>query len=282
MNRDEMLAAPRGAETRLGRPRHRRRRDRARASPSTRRRAATARCCSSRHDFAKGTSSRSTKLVHGGVRYLEQGNFSLVIEALRERGLLYRNAPHLVHNLAFVVPRYHWWEGPFYGIGLKLYDVLAGKLNLAPSRVLDREETIARDPERRAARTCVGGIDVPRRPVRRRAPGDHPRARPPPTTAPCCSTTCAVAGLAQRRDGLRRGRGARDAETGALRRDPRERRRQRDRHLLRRRAPARRSRRRAADRAEPGHPPRARRARSSPAHDAPSWCRRPTTAACCS
>src|SRR5882672_10223371 len=64
------------------------------------------------HDFAKGTSSRSTKLVHGGVRYLKQLNFSLVTEALRERGLLYRNAPHLVANLGFVVPRYRWWQGP--------------------------------------------------------------------------------------------------------------------------------------------------------------------------
>src|SRR6266850_1297990 len=98
------------------------------------------------HDFAKGTSSRSTKLVHGGVRYLEQLNFSLVTEALRERGLLYRNAPHLVSNLGFVVPRYRWWQGPFYGIGLKLYDALAGDLSLAPSRGLDREATIAAIP----------------------------------------------------------------------------------------------------------------------------------------
>jgi glycerol-3-phosphate dehydrogenase len=97
-------------------------------------------------DFAKATSSRSTKLVHGGVRYLKQGNVSLVLEALRERGLLCRNAPHLVHDLAFVVPRYRWWEGPFYGIGFKLYDRLAGKLNIAPSRQLNREETIARIP----------------------------------------------------------------------------------------------------------------------------------------
>src|SRR5881628_3231920 len=67
------------------------------------------------HDFAKGTSSRSTKLVHGGVRYLKQGNVGLVLEALRERGRLLKNAPHLVHNLSFVVPRYDWWEGPFYG-----------------------------------------------------------------------------------------------------------------------------------------------------------------------
>jgi glycerol-3-phosphate dehydrogenase len=78
-------------------------------------------------DFGKGTSSRSTKLVHGGVRYLQQGNLSLVIEALKERGLLFQNAPHLVHDLPFVVPNYLWWEAPFYGIGLKVYDLLAGK-----------------------------------------------------------------------------------------------------------------------------------------------------------
>src|SRR5215831_19258817 len=64
-------------------------------------------------DFGKGTSSRSTKLVHGGVRYLEQGNISLVMEALKERGLLRQNAPHLVHDLAFIVPSYTWWESPF-------------------------------------------------------------------------------------------------------------------------------------------------------------------------
>lgn len=97
-------------------------------------------------DLAKGTSSRSTKLVHGGVRYLQQGNIALVLEALRERGLLCRNAPHLVHPLAFIVPRYRWWEGPFYGVGLKVYDVLAQSLNLAPSRVLDYVETIQRIP----------------------------------------------------------------------------------------------------------------------------------------
>ena len=92
-------------------------------------------------DFAQGTSSRSTKLIHGGVRYLQQGNLSLVLEALRERGLLIRNAPHLVHNQSFVVPLYDWWEGPFYGIGLKLYDILAGRLGLGPSRLLTRQET---------------------------------------------------------------------------------------------------------------------------------------------
>src|SRR5688572_26759785 len=78
-------------------------------------------------DFGKGTSSRSTKLAHGGVRYLQQGNISLVLEALRERGLMLQNAPHLVHNLAFVVPNYAWWEGGFYGFGLKVYDLMAGR-----------------------------------------------------------------------------------------------------------------------------------------------------------
>jgi glycerol-3-phosphate dehydrogenase len=97
-------------------------------------------------DFAKGTSSRSTKLVHGGVRYLKQGNISLVLEALRERGLMCENAPHLVHHLSFIVPIYTWWEGPFYGIGMKIYDRLAGKLGLSPSEVLSREETLRRIP----------------------------------------------------------------------------------------------------------------------------------------
>ncbi|MSR28384.1 MAG: glycerol-3-phosphate dehydrogenase/oxidase [Phycisphaerales bacterium] len=103
-------------------------------------------CLVEAHDFAKGTSSRSTKLVHGGVRYLEQLDIALVMEALHERGLMHQNAPHLVHDLAFVVPRYTWWEGPFYGAGLKLYDILAGKRNLAPSRSLSVEETIVAIP----------------------------------------------------------------------------------------------------------------------------------------
>jgi glycerol-3-phosphate dehydrogenase len=98
------------------------------------------------HDFGKGTSSRSTKLVHGGVRYLEQGNVSLVMEALKERGLLRQNAPHLVHDLAFVVPNYEWWEAPFYGIGLKVYNVLAGKYGFGASEILSREETLGRLP----------------------------------------------------------------------------------------------------------------------------------------
>jgi glycerol-3-phosphate dehydrogenase len=98
------------------------------------------------HDFGKGTSSRSTKLVHGGVRYLEQGNLSLVMEALRERGLLLENAPHLVRNLGFVVPTYDWWESPFYGVGLKIYNMLAGKYGFGASRILSKEETLERLP----------------------------------------------------------------------------------------------------------------------------------------
>ncbi len=98
------------------------------------------------HDFGKGTSSRSTKLVHGGVRYLEQGNVPLVMSALKERGLLRQNAPHLVHDLAFVVPNYSWWEAPFYGIGLKLYDLLAGKYGFGASKLLSKEETLERLP----------------------------------------------------------------------------------------------------------------------------------------
>lgn len=98
------------------------------------------------HDFGKGTSSRSTKLVHGGVRYLEQGNIPLVMSALKERGLLRQNAPHLVHDLAFVVPNYSWWEAPFYGIGLKLYDLLAGKYGFGASKLLTKEETLERLP----------------------------------------------------------------------------------------------------------------------------------------
>jgi glycerol-3-phosphate dehydrogenase len=99
-----------------------------------------------REDFGKGTSSRATKLVHGGVRYLEQGNISLVMESLKERGLLLRNAPHLVHDLPFVVPNYSWWEVPFYGIGMKVYDLLATKYSFGKSRILSLEETLERLP----------------------------------------------------------------------------------------------------------------------------------------
>jgi glycerol-3-phosphate dehydrogenase len=103
-------------------------------------------CLVEQSDFGKGTSSRSTKLVHGGVRYLQQGNVSLVMEALKERGILRQNAPHLVHDLAFVVPNYSWWEAPFYGIGMKVYDLLAFRYGFAGSRHLSKEEVLARIP----------------------------------------------------------------------------------------------------------------------------------------
>ena len=103
-------------------------------------------CLVEQSDFGKGTSSRSTKLIHGGVRYLQQGNISLVMEALEERGLLRQNAPHLVHDLAFVVPNYDWWEAPFYGIGMKVYDMLAGEYGFGKSRLLTKEDTLERIP----------------------------------------------------------------------------------------------------------------------------------------
>ncbi|GGK17224.1 glycerol-3-phosphate dehydrogenase [Deinococcus malanensis] len=108
-------------------------------------------------DYAKGTSSRSTKLVHGGVRYLAQGNISLVREALHERGLMRRNAPHLVRDQAFVVAAYTWWSAPFYGAGLKLYDLLAGKLGLGRSRYVTASEALRRIPTLRRP-ALKGGI----------------------------------------------------------------------------------------------------------------------------
>lgn len=91
------------------------------------------------NDFAKGTSSRSTKLVHGGVRYLAQGNISLVLEALRERGRMKSNAPHLVQDQAFVIPCYSYWCVPFYTIGLTLYDLMAGRWGIGRSVPLSKK-----------------------------------------------------------------------------------------------------------------------------------------------
>lgn len=90
-------------------------------------------------DFAKGTSSRSTKLVHGGVRYLAQGNIKLVMEALRERGLLLKNAPHISFSSSFIIPAYKWWEKMYYGIGLKIYDLMSGKLSLGNTKIISRK-----------------------------------------------------------------------------------------------------------------------------------------------
>ncbi|MGB7068825.1 MAG: glycerol-3-phosphate dehydrogenase/oxidase [Pyrinomonadaceae bacterium] len=94
-----------------------------------------------RDDFGKGTSSRSTKLIHGGVRYLAQGRISLVREALKERGILRRNAPHIIHKQAFIVPCYSFWQKAFYGAGLKIYDLLSGKYSFGKSQILSKSET---------------------------------------------------------------------------------------------------------------------------------------------
>ncbi|MES2939304.1 MAG: glycerol-3-phosphate dehydrogenase/oxidase [Pseudomonadota bacterium] len=102
------------------------------------------------HDFAKGTSSRATKLVHGGVRYLAQGDIGLVREALHERATLLRNAPHLAQPLAFVMPSYKFWETPFYGIGLKMYDALAGRAGLGATEFLSRNQVLDCLPAARA------------------------------------------------------------------------------------------------------------------------------------
>ncbi len=95
-----------------------------------------------KYDFGKGTSSRSTKLIHGGVRYLQNGDITLVIESLKERGILKRNAPHLVRDLSFVIPSYDWWSNPFYGIGMKIYDMMAGNLGLGKSIMISKDETL--------------------------------------------------------------------------------------------------------------------------------------------
>ena len=100
-----------------------------------------------KYDFAKGTSSRATKLVHGGVRYLAQGNIRLVREALLERGRLLQNAPHVCHTVSFVVPSYKWWQKWYYGIGLRLYEFLSGKLSLGKTKLLSRKEALQYLPD---------------------------------------------------------------------------------------------------------------------------------------
>ncbi len=109
------------------------------------------------NDFGKGTSSRSTKLVHGGVRYLAQGNLSLVREALKERGVLLKNAPHLVEKRAFIVPCYSLWQKFFYGTGLKVYNLLSGKYGFGKSRILSKQETIEKLPNIKRA-NLRGGV----------------------------------------------------------------------------------------------------------------------------
>lgn len=99
-----------------------------------------------KYDFTKGTSSKSTKLIHGGVRYLAQGDIRMVREALKERGYLVRNAPHLVHDQPFIIPGYRWWEGAFYTLGLTFYDLLAGRLSMGRSIRLGRNEVLNKLP----------------------------------------------------------------------------------------------------------------------------------------
>ena len=176
MNRDASLNRILARDRAVGHGRHRRRGDGRRASPSTRRRAGTPCCLLEQSDFGKGTSSRSTKLVHGGVRYLQQGNISLVMEALKERGILRQQRRRTSCTTSpFVVPNYDWWEAPFYGIGMKVYDMLAGRYGFGRSRLLSKDEVLERiptletdGPARRRA--------LLRRPVRRRAAADRPRA----------------------------------------------------------------------------------------------------------
>jgi glycerol-3-phosphate dehydrogenase len=98
-------------------------------------------------DFAGGTSSRSTKLVHGGVRYMAQGDLFLVMEALHERGLLLKNAPHLTSNQEFIIPVYTWWDTILYTVGLKFYDLMSGRLSIGKSYFINRNETITRLPQ---------------------------------------------------------------------------------------------------------------------------------------
>jgi glycerol-3-phosphate dehydrogenase len=163
------------------------------------------------HDFAKGTSSRSTKLIHGGFRYLKQGNLKLVHEALHERGLLRRNAWHLVHPLSFVVPAYGPWDRAFYGLGLKFYDLLAGRLGLGATRLLSPAETVQHLPTVRAD-GLRGGI--------RYFDGQFDDARLAVTLARTVDDLggvavnyCAVVALVKEH-GRVRGVVARDAETG--------------------------------------------------------------------
>ena len=110
-----------------------------------------------KNDFAKGTSSRSTKLVHGGVRYLAQGNLKLVMDALRERGFLLKNAPHLTRIQKFIIPAYSYWQQLFYGTGLLIYDLLSNKLSLGRTSIIGKKSLLSVMPSLEA-RKLKGGI----------------------------------------------------------------------------------------------------------------------------
>jgi glycerol-3-phosphate dehydrogenase len=162
-------------------------------------------------DFAKGTSSRATKLVHGGVRYLAQGNVGLVREALHERALLLANAPHLAQPIAFVMPTHGWWERGFYGMGLKMYDALAGRQGLGGTQFLSVAQTTALLPTLRrdgltgGVKYWDGQFDDARLAVA--------LARTAVVQGACVVNHCAVTAL-RREDGRVRGMQARDAESG--------------------------------------------------------------------
>ena len=163
-------------------------------------------------DFAKGTSSRSTKLIHGGVRYLAQGDIALVYEALNERGLLMQNAPHLVSNQKFVIPNYDWWGYPYYTIGLKVYDMMAGKLGLGPSVSISKSATLEEIPTIKTD-GLRGGV------VYQDGQFDDSRlavnlAQTIAETGGTVLNHCAVKGLLKNKEGLINGVEAEDRETG--------------------------------------------------------------------
>lgn len=165
-------------------------------------------------DFAKGTSSKATKLVHGGVRYLAQGDIALVREALHERGLLQQNAPHLVKNQSFIIPNYSWFDGPFYTIGMKIYDFLSGKLSLGKSTHINKEETQKRISTLRT-KGLYGGVVY--------QDGQFDDARLAVNVAQTCIQMGGVAlnyirvsNLTKDRDGIINGVIAQDNETGEV------------------------------------------------------------------
>ncbi len=163
------------------------------------------------HDFAKGTSSRATKLAHGGVRYLAQGDIGLVREALQERGAMLANAPHVAQRLPFVMPGYHWWESGFYGVGLKAYDALAGRRGLgtteflSPARVRELLPTVRASGLRGGVKYWDGQFDDARLAVL--------LARTAAARGALVLNHCAATGLL-REGGRVRGLSVRDSETG--------------------------------------------------------------------
>ena len=213
------------------------------------------------------------------MRYLQQGNVSLVMEALKERGILRRNAPHLVHDLAFVVPNYDWWEAPFYGIGMKVYDLLAVRYGFGKSRHPRKEEVLAHIPtlEQHGLRGGVlyydGQFDDARLLIDLAQTAEQHGA--------VLLNYAPVVGLTHDAEGFVDGIAVPGPGIRHATHCPRPLRHQRDRRLQRRHPPDRRPRRRTDDRAEPGRPLDAGRGLSCPATPR-SWCPGPATGASCS